>query len=57
MAPFHKLLLKRLIDSEIISYIEISKGVSIRGMKSNPDFIQITRAGSDCLESLGQTEL
>ena len=56
-APFNKLLLKRLIDSECISYIETPEGVSIGGMKSNPDFIQITQAGIDYLESLGKTEL
>jgi hypothetical protein len=56
-APFNKLLLKRLIDSQCIAYVDTPEGVSIGGMKSNPDFIQITQIGIDYLKSLGKTLL
>lgn len=55
-APFNKLLLKRLIDSQYISYRDMPAGVIIGGMKSNPDFIQITQKGIDFISSLGEIE-
>ena len=56
-APFNQLLLKRLIDSGYINYIVTPAGVIVGGMKSNPDYIQITQKGLEYLESLGEVEL
>lgn len=56
-APFNKLLLKRLIDTQYIGYTETRAGVVVGGMKSNPDYIQITKKGLEYLESLGEIEL
>ena len=56
-APFNQLLLKRLIDSQYINYTVTPEGVTIGGMKSNPDYIQITTKGLDYLKSLGEVEL
>jgi len=56
-APFNKILLKRLIDSNYINYHETKSGVIIGGMKSNPDYIEITPQGKIYIESLGEIEL
>jgi hypothetical protein len=56
-APFNFLLLKRLIDSGYIDYTITPAGVTIGGMKSNPDFIKITQKGMDYINSLGDVEL
>ncbi len=56
-APFNQLLLKRLIDSGLIQYTVTPAGVVVGGMKSNPDYIQISQAGVEYLNSLGDVEL
>ncbi len=56
-APFNQLLLKRLIDSGFIQYTVTPAGVIVGGMKSNPDYIQISQAGVEYLNSLGDVEL
>jgi len=56
-APFNRLLLKRLIDSGYIQYIVTPATAIIGGMKSNPDYIQISQKGLDYLETLGEVEL
>jgi 5-methylcytosine-specific restriction endonuclease McrA len=56
-APFNVLLLKRLIESGYIQYVNTPAGVIVGGMKSNPDFISITQKGLDYIGSLGEVEL
>jgi len=56
-APFNKLLLKRLIDSQYIIYHETPAGVFISGMKTNPDYIQISEKGSEYIKSIGDISL
>ena len=56
-APFNQLLLKRLIDSRYIWYTETPPGVTIGGMKSNPDYLQISQSGLEYVRSLGEVEL
>ena len=56
-APFNMLLLKRLIESGYIKYISTPTSVAIGGMKSNPDYIGITKEGLAYIDSLGEVEL
>ena len=56
-APFNMLLLKRLIESGYVLYTITPAGVSINGMKSNPDFIRITEKGIKYILSLGEVDL
>ena len=56
-APFNMMLLKRLIESGYVEYGQTPAGVTIGGMKSNPDYIRITRKGLDYVSSLGEVEL
>lgn len=56
-APFNKLLLKRLIDSEYIDYQATSGRVIIGGMPSDPDHIAISQKGLDYIKSLGEVKL
>lgn len=56
-APFNMLLLKRLIESGYIDYVVTPAGVIIGGMKSNPDYVNITQKGLDYIASLGEVEL
>ena len=56
-APFNMMLLKRLIESGYIQYVETPAGVTIGGMKSNPDFICVTQKGLDYVQSLGVVDL
>lgn len=56
-APFNKLLLKRLIDSQYIVYEETPAGVFIGGMKTNPDYMQISEKGLEYIKSLGEISL
>ena len=51
------MLLKRLIESGYVQYVETPAGVTIGGMKSNPDFICITQKGLDYVKSLGEVDL
>ena len=56
-APFNMLLLKRLIESGYVQYTTTPDKVTIRGMKSNPDYIRITPKGVAYIASLGEVEL
>lgn len=56
-APFNMLLLKRLIESGYVEYTATTAGVVIGGMKSNPDYIKITRKGIEYIDSLGEVDL
>lgn len=56
-APFNMMLLKRLIESGYIQYITTPAGVTIGGMKSNPDYILITKKGLNYVASLGEVDL
>ena len=56
-APFNMLLLKRLIESGYVQYTTTPAGVTIGGMKSNPDYISITPKGVAYIASLGEVEL
>jgi len=56
-APFNMLLLKRLIESGYVQYTSTPAGVTIGGMKSNPDYIGITQKGLDYIASLGEVDL
>ncbi len=56
-APFNMMLLRRLIESGYIEYVKTPAGVTIGGMKSNPDYIRITQRGLDYVSSLGEVDL
>lgn len=56
-APFNMLLLKRLIESAYVQYTITPSEVKISGMKSNPDYINITQKGLDYITSLGGVDL
>jgi hypothetical protein len=56
-APFNMLLLKRLIESGYVQYDSTPAGVTIGGMKSNPDYISITQKGLNYIASLGEVDL
>ena len=56
-APFNILLIKRLIESGYINYLEISPSFVVSGMKSSLDHISITDKGVDFIRSLGDIEL
>lgn len=56
-APFNKMLLKRLVESGYIEYVESPAGVIVGGMKSNPDYISITHKGLNYVATLGEVAL
>lgn len=50
--PYLILLIRRIIEAGYIKWIKTPVGVSIGGMKSNPDHLQITSAGREFLKNL-----
>lgn len=50
--PYLILLIKRLIESKYIQWIQTPSGVMIGGMKSNPDYIKITPEGKEFIKNL-----
>jgi hypothetical protein len=55
--PFAHLLLKRIIESELIRVHRPSRGISVGGMRATPDYLYLTDKGKDFIDSLGVTEL
>jgi len=55
--PYLILLIKRIIESGFVKWIQTPAGVMIGGMKSNPDYIQITSLGREFVESLSLKEV
>ncbi len=50
--PYLILLVKRVIESRYVEWIETPKGVIIGGMKSNPDYLKITDKGREFVKNL-----
>lgn len=55
--PYLILLVKRIIESGYVQWIKTPAGVLIGGMKSNPDFLQITREGKEFIDSLSSDKI
>lgn len=51
------LLVKRLIESGYIKWIQTPKGIIIGGMKSNPDYLQITDKGKEFIDTLSLEDI
>jgi hypothetical protein len=51
------LLVHRLLESGYIVRHETTGGIFLNGMKSNPDYLTITPAGREFVQSLGLHEL
>ena len=56
-SPFNAFLLQRLVDARYVDYTVTSAGVMIGGLKSNPDFITLSKEGAEFIASLGEAEL
>ena len=52
--PFMELLLKRIVEANLVEYQRTPVGVSIGGMKSNPDYLRITPQGKEFVKDLSQ---
>lgn len=50
--PYLILLVKRLIEAKYIEWIQTPMGVQIGGMKSNPDYLKITREGHEFVRNI-----
>jgi hypothetical protein len=55
--PFMKLFIKRLIESAYVEYIQTPMGISIGGMKSNPDYVKITDFGRDFITQISTEDI
>ncbi|MDZ7798428.1 MAG: HNH endonuclease signature motif containing protein [Patescibacteria group bacterium] len=51
------LLVKRIIEAGFIKWIQTPAGVKIGGMKSNPDYLQITDKGSEFIDNLNSKDV
>ncbi len=56
-SPFNSFLLRRLVDAGYVDYTFTKAGVMIGGLKSNPDFITLSKKGAEFMASLGEAEL
>lgn len=55
--PYLILLVKRIIEAGYIKWIQTPPGIMIGGMKSNPDYLQITEEGRNFLSGLSSEEM
>lgn len=55
--PFLILLVKRIIEAGYVKWIQTPTGVVIGGMKSNPDYLQITEIGQNFVNSLSSKDV
>lgn len=55
--PYLILLIKRIIEAGYVKWIQTPAGVTIGGMKSNPDYIQLTEDGSVFLENFSSQNI
>lgn len=51
------LLVKRIIEADYVKWIQTPAGVMIGGMKSNPDYLQITPRGKEFVNKLSSSDV
>ncbi|MCH7850598.1 MAG: HNH endonuclease [Nanoarchaeota archaeon] len=51
------LLIKRLIETGLIEWIQTPQGVTIGGMKANPDYIKITSKGQEYIKQINTEDV
>ena len=55
--PYLILLVKRIKDEGYINWIQTPPGVMIGGMKSNPDYLQITEKGREFINNISSENI
>ena len=55
--PYLILLIKRIIEAGYVKWHQTPAGVMIGGMKSNPDYLQITDTGREFLKGLSSKDI